>query len=146
MLPSLLRRRASDTRAAVVVDTCERFAGAMLARISIYGTLELPSDEMPQLLGELDQLARAAGTAPTREVLEAVRRLADACRDDRCPALRFVATDRLPAWLRAWVHGGRGDLPVSDGGRCGRADQVRVAAGWTPGARGGTFLVTSVLI
>ena len=85
----------------MVADTRLRFAAAveraqhggsmpLLDRIDLYGTLELSSDEMPQFLGELDPLLSAAADEREREVLEAVRRLAERCCDDRNLAIRFV--------------------------------------------------------
>jgi hypothetical protein len=62
----------------------------MLDRIDLYGVLELSYDEMPQFLGELDQLLGATTDDREREVLEAVHRLAQRCRADRDLALRFV--------------------------------------------------------
>ncbi len=62
----------------------------MLDRIDVYGTLELASNEMPQFLLELDQLLARAADPGEREVLEAVRSLAERCRDDSHLALRFV--------------------------------------------------------
>jgi hypothetical protein len=44
---------------------------------------------MPQFLGELDPLLSAAVDDREREVLKAVRRLAERCRD-RNLAMRFV--------------------------------------------------------
>ena len=86
---------------AVVADKRDRFAAAiergqhqgttpMLDRIDLYGTLELSWDEMPQLLGELDQLLAVALDDGEREVLAAVRRLGESCGEDRLLALRFV--------------------------------------------------------
>jgi hypothetical protein len=62
----------------------------MLDRIDIYGMLELAWNEMPQFLGELDQLLARAADPAEREVIEAVRRLAERCRDDQELALRLV--------------------------------------------------------
>ncbi|NJC69866.1 hypothetical protein HC031_09060 [Planosporangium thailandense] len=94
-------RRRRDTQVAVVADARGRFTEAlervqhggktpMLDRIDPYGLLELSPVEMPQFLGELSELvARAEGTAE-HEVLAAVRRLAEACRDDSDLRLRLV--------------------------------------------------------
>jgi hypothetical protein len=92
----------------VVCDTRLRFAESvervrhggstpMLDRIDLYGTLELSWDDMPQFLDEVGQLLAVAVNDQEREVLEAVRRLAERCRDDRTMALRFVGTDRASA-------------------------------------------------
>jgi hypothetical protein len=62
----------------------------MLDRIDLYGLLELSPDEMPQFLGELDELIGGTDGAGEREVLASVRRLAEACRDGRDLRLRFV--------------------------------------------------------
>lgn len=62
----------------------------MLDRIDLYGTLELSWDEMPQFLGELGQLLAVAVDDREREVLEAVQRLGERCREDRNLALRLV--------------------------------------------------------
>ena len=62
----------------------------MLDRADLYGTLELAWNEMPQFLGELDQLLATAADPTQREVVEAVRRLAERCRDDHQLALRLV--------------------------------------------------------
>jgi hypothetical protein len=86
---------------AVVGDTRFRFAEAvergqhsgstpMLDRIDLYGTLELTWDEMPQFLGELGQLLAVAVDNREREVLEAVQRLGERCREDRNLALRLI--------------------------------------------------------
>ncbi|MEV4703429.1 hypothetical protein [Actinoplanes sp. NPDC049316] len=93
-------RRRQSVEVAVVADTGFRFAGAveraqhmgstpMLDRIDLYGTLELSSDEMAQLLDELNQMLEAS-IDREREVLEAVHRLAVRRRADRNLALRFV--------------------------------------------------------
>ena len=94
-------RRRRTIELAVVGDTRFRFAKAveraqhrgstpMLDRIDLYGTLELSSDEMPQFLSELGQALAAAVDEPEHQVIEAVRRLAERCRDDRDLALRLV--------------------------------------------------------
>jgi hypothetical protein len=62
----------------------------MFDRLDLDGTLEFSSDEMPQFLGELDPLLSAAVDEREREVLEAVWRLAERCREDRNLAIRFV--------------------------------------------------------
>lgn len=85
----------------MVGDTRFRFAKAveraqhkgstpMLDRIDLYGTLELSWDEMPQFLGELDQLLVVAADDQEREVLAAVHRLGERCSADRDLALRLV--------------------------------------------------------
>ena len=61
----------------------------MLSRIDLYGTRELTSVEMPQLLGELDELWRAADPQE-QKVVDAVRVIAERCRDDPDLRLRFV--------------------------------------------------------
>ena len=81
-------RRRKTVELAAVGDTRFRFAEAveqaqhsgwtpMLDRIDLSGTLELSRDEMPQLLGELDQLLAAAIDDQEREVLVAVHRLGE---------------------------------------------------------------------
>ena len=93
------RRRRSVELA--VGDTRFRFVQAversrhsgstpMLDRIDPYGTLELSSDEMPQFLSELDPMLAAAVDDREHQVIEAVRGLAERCRDDRHLALRLV--------------------------------------------------------
>jgi hypothetical protein len=62
----------------------------MLDRVDLYGTLDLTWDEMPQFLGELGQLLAAAVNDREREVLEAVQRLGERCREDRNLALRLI--------------------------------------------------------
>jgi hypothetical protein len=57
---------------------------------TFYGTLELSRDEMPQFLGELEKLRAVAVDDQEREVLEAVHRLAERCREDRGLAIRLV--------------------------------------------------------
>jgi hypothetical protein len=99
--PGTSPRRRQSVELAAVGDTRFLFAESveqaqhggstpMLDRIDLYGTLELSWDEMPQLLGELGQLLAVAVNDQEREVLEAVLRLAEWCRDDRNLALRFV--------------------------------------------------------
>jgi hypothetical protein len=94
-------RRRQSVELAAVGDTRFRFAEAvgraqhggstpMLDRIDLYGTLELSYDEMAQFLDELSQLLVAAANDREREVLEAVQRLAERCRDDRDLALRLI--------------------------------------------------------
>jgi hypothetical protein len=94
-------RRRRSVELAAVGDTRFRFAEAveraqhrgstpMLDRIDLYGTLELSWDEMPQFLGELGQLLAVAVDDREREVLEAVQRLGERCREDRNLALRLV--------------------------------------------------------
>jgi hypothetical protein len=94
-------RRRQSVELAVVGDTRFRFAESveraqhggstpMLDRIDLYGTLELSSNEMPQFLDELSQLLAIAVNDQEREVLEAVQRLAERCRDDSNLALRLV--------------------------------------------------------
>jgi hypothetical protein len=86
-------RRRQSVELAAVGDTRFRFAEAveraqhggstpMIDRIDLYGTLELSCDEMAQFLDELGQLLVAAASDREREVLEAVQRLAERCRDD----------------------------------------------------------------
>ena len=62
----------------------------MLDRIDLYGTLELSSGEMPQFLSELDQMLAPTVDDGERQVIEALRSLAERCRDDRHLALRLV--------------------------------------------------------
>lgn len=62
----------------------------MLDRIDPYGTLELFSDEMPQFLSELDHMLARTVDNGERQVIEAVRSLAERCREDRHLALRLV--------------------------------------------------------
>lgn len=99
MMTSPRRRRSVEL--AVVGDTRFRFAVAveraqhgrstpMLDRVDPYGTMELSCHEMPQFLSELDQLLAVAMDDQEREVLEAVHRLAERCRDDGSLALRLV--------------------------------------------------------
>jgi len=94
-------RRRRDTQVSVVADVRDRFANAlervqhsgktpMLDRISPYGLLELSPVEMPQFLGELDELVAREEGAAERDILAAVRRLAETCRDDRNLRLRLV--------------------------------------------------------
>jgi hypothetical protein len=94
-------RRRKSVEIAWVGDTRFRFAEAvgraqhkgstpMLDRVDLYGTLELSWDEMPQFLGELDQLLASATNDLKREVLAAVHRLGERCSADRNLALRFV--------------------------------------------------------
>jgi hypothetical protein len=96
---SPLRRRTVEL--AVVGDTRFRLAQAveraqhrgstpMLDRIDLYGTLELSSGEMPQFLSELDQMLAPTVDDGERQVIEALRSLAERCRDDRDLALRLV--------------------------------------------------------
>jgi hypothetical protein len=76
-------RRERSVELAVVPDTRFRFAEAveraqhrgsmpMLDRVDLYGTLELSSDEMPQFLGELNQMLAVAIDDLERDALEAV--------------------------------------------------------------------------
>ncbi|MEV8508226.1 hypothetical protein AB0368_25885 [Actinoplanes sp. NPDC051475] len=94
-------RRRRSVELAVIGDTRFRFAQAveraqhcgstpMLDRIDPYGVLELSSDEMPQFLSELNQMLAAAVDDRDRQVLEAVRSLAERCRDDRHLSRRLV--------------------------------------------------------
>ncbi len=61
----------------------------MLSRIDLYGTCELTSAEMPQLLSELDELGRAADPQE-QKVVDAARGIAERCRDDPDLRVRFV--------------------------------------------------------
>jgi hypothetical protein len=99
--PSTTPSGAQYVPLASIADTRFRFAEAveraqrrgsapMLNRIDLYGTLELRSDEMPQLLSELDQLLADPVDDGERTVLTAVQRLASRCRDDDDLALRFL--------------------------------------------------------
>ncbi|MEU7588914.1 hypothetical protein AB0A95_21805 [Micromonospora sp. NPDC049230] len=62
----------------------------MLDRIDPYGLLELTSVEMPQFLGELAVLVESAEGPGEERILDAVRRLAERCRDGAALCLRFV--------------------------------------------------------
>ncbi|WP_203708594.1 hypothetical protein [Asanoa iriomotensis] len=62
----------------------------MLARLDLYGLLELSSDEMPQFLGELSRLLADTEPEAERKVMLAVRGLAERCAGDRDLGLRFV--------------------------------------------------------
>lgn len=62
----------------------------MLDRIDPYGLLELTSVEMPQFLGELNVLVEQAEGPDEERILDAVRRLAETCRDSATLCLRFV--------------------------------------------------------
>jgi len=87
-------RRRRTIELAVVSDSRFQFAQAvdraqhrgsnpMLDRVDLYGTLELSSDEMPQFLSELQQMLAAAPDDREHQVIQAVRSLAERCRDDR---------------------------------------------------------------
>lgn len=65
----------------------------MLDRIDLHGTLEPSWEGMPQLLGQSDSLLAMAVDGGEREVLEAVYRLGERCRDDQ--SLGFAAGRRL---------------------------------------------------
>ena len=60
----------------------------LLDRIDLYGLLELGSDEMPRFLADLGELVPA--DPGEREVLEAVRGLAQRCREDPELSLRLI--------------------------------------------------------
>lgn len=62
----------------------------MLDRIDPYGLTELTSTEMTQFLGELDVLVTKVERLDERQVLDAIRRLAEQCRVDPDLRLRFV--------------------------------------------------------
>jgi hypothetical protein len=94
-------RRRRTTAVAMVIDADDRFANAvvrvqrggstpMLDRVDIYSDLELSRGEMAQFLGELDQMADAAGGAAERAALQDVRRLAERCADEQDLALRLL--------------------------------------------------------
>src|SRR5262249_20752212 len=94
-------RRRRTAEVAKALDDGDRFALAvaraqhrrttpLLDRADIYGTLELSSVEMPQFLDELARLEAATRDAPERAALDAVRRLAEWCRDERGLALLLV--------------------------------------------------------
>jgi len=62
----------------------------MLDRIDLYGGLELTPAEMPQFLTELDVLLGNAQNFGERDVIRAVRELAERCRDDEDTRLAFI--------------------------------------------------------
>ncbi|MFD3402271.1 hypothetical protein ACFWUU_16425 [Kribbella sp. NPDC058693] len=66
----------------VFVRVCARSSLRMLGRVDPYGDLVLTAVEMPQLVAELDQELAATVTTEEREVLSAVRRLAERCSMD----------------------------------------------------------------
>jgi hypothetical protein len=94
-------RRRRDTEVSVVGDSEDRLAAIlmrvqhrgrtpMLARVGLYHDLELVSDDMLQLLGELDQLLAEVQNRAERDMVVEVKRLAEWCRDDRQLRLRFL--------------------------------------------------------
>ncbi|WP_431903047.1 hypothetical protein [Nonomuraea sp. bgisy101] len=62
----------------------------MLERVDPYGDLILTSEEIPQLLAELDYLTGLAETAGERDVLANMARLAAVCREDAALELHLV--------------------------------------------------------
>ncbi|MEU5721863.1 hypothetical protein [Micromonospora sp. NPDC047738] len=94
-------RRRREREVAVVGDPGFQFAALlqhvqhagrtpMLDRIDPYGSLELTPAEMAQFLGELDVLAAIVTDLGERQVLDAVRGLAEQCFADPKLRLRFV--------------------------------------------------------
>ncbi len=84
--PGTSPRRRRLVELDAVVDADEVFAGIctrsglpMLSRVDPYGDLVLTAAEIPQLVEELDTEAGRAGEDAEREVLAAVRRLAERC-------------------------------------------------------------------
>ena len=83
---------------AAIADTRFRFAGAVeraqrdgrLQNLDLYRTRTMWSAEMPAFLAEVARLLADAADDREREVLEAVRRLAERCRDDPALVLQFV--------------------------------------------------------
>ncbi len=61
----------------------------MLDRIDPYGDLELVSSDMPQVLGELSQVAAAATNDAERDVVDDVREMAEECSESRAAILLF---------------------------------------------------------
>ncbi|MEU7750896.1 hypothetical protein [Micromonospora sp. NPDC049171] len=79
-----------DFHLAAVLERVQRQGRTpMLDRIDPYGLLELTSVEMPQFLSELGVLVESEG-AGEEKILDAVRRLAERCRDSATLCLRFV--------------------------------------------------------
>jgi hypothetical protein len=63
----------------VFVRVCVRSSLPMLRRVDPYGDLVLTAVEMPQLVAELEQELAGSTTISEREVMSAVRRLAERC-------------------------------------------------------------------
>lgn len=84
--PGSSPRRRSLVGVDAVLDGADVFAGLcvrsglpMLNRVDPYGTLILTAQDMPQFLSELDAVRGVTGAGSGREVLDAVRRLAERC-------------------------------------------------------------------
>ncbi|TCC04955.1 hypothetical protein [Kribbella soli] len=74
----------------VFVRVCARSSLPLLGRVDPYGDLVLTAVEMPQFVAELDQELAGTVTSAEREVLSAVRRLAERCATDACTELQLV--------------------------------------------------------
>lgn len=74
----------------VFVRVCVRSSLPLLGRVDPYGDLVLTAVEMSQLVAELDQELAGALTIAEREVLSAVRRLAERCATDPSTELHLV--------------------------------------------------------
>ena len=74
----------------VFARICARSSLPMLRRVDPYGDLILTPSEMPQLLAELDEELRTAGTAPDRAFLTDARRLAERCAREPSTELHLV--------------------------------------------------------
>ncbi|WP_327634444.1 hypothetical protein OHB24_31245 [Kribbella sp. NBC_00482] len=73
----------------VFVRLCARSSLPMLGRVDPYGDLVLTAVEMPQFVAELDQELAGPLTVAEREVLSAVRRLAERCATNRSTELHL---------------------------------------------------------
>jgi hypothetical protein len=84
--PGTSSRRRQLTQVDVAPDGDDVFAGIcarsklpMLSRVDPYGDLILTTAEMPQFIAEVNEELGIASTAPERELLAGVRRLAERC-------------------------------------------------------------------
>lgn len=80
-----------DDRLARILTRVQRGGTTpMLDRIGLWHDLELVPEDMPQLLAELDRVLAGAQDQPERDIILAVARLAEQCRDDRQLRLKFL--------------------------------------------------------
>jgi hypothetical protein len=94
--PGTSSKRRRLTQVNVVPDgddvfarICVRSQLPMLSRVDPYGDLVLTTSEMPQLLAEVNEELGLATTAPERELLAAVRRMAERCAADTSTELHL---------------------------------------------------------
>lgn len=74
----------------VFVRVCARSSLPMLGRVDPYGDLVLTSVEMPQFVAELEQELAVSVMVAEREVLSAVRWLAERCAADSSTELHLL--------------------------------------------------------